>query len=389
MKFPILRKGLHYLDNAATTQKPEIVMDTLKSFYENSNANVHRGIYALSEHATSMLEDARETFARFIKAHPEEIIFTKSATEGFNLLATSISRSFRMKGKNIVTSEMEHHSNFIPFQQIPDAELRVVRYSEGLTPESFASKIDQDTIIATFTGMSNATGLITPAKGIIQALRNKNPETIIIIDATQLAAHSRIDVRELDADFLCFSAHKVYGTLGVGILWGRKELLRKMSPYLYGGNMIDDVSIEKTEWTEIPYKFEAGTIDAAGIIASAAAITSISENFGENNKREESLRDYALKRLKAVEGLDIIGHDGKGKYGPIISFTMDRIHPHDLATVCDKYGICIRAGHHCAQPLMKALGVNSTARISLSFYNTEEDIDALTMAVEEAKRILK
>ena len=407
--FPLLTGPIVYLDSAATTQKPFVVINALKDFYETTNANVHRGIYKISENATAKLEDARKIFAKFINAMPEEIIFTKNATEGFNQLANSLERTIGLKNipkilkkYNIVTTEIEHHSNFIPWQQLSkrmSIGLRVTKYNK-LTQniEDISQYVDENTLFVAFTHMSNVTGLIVDAKEVIAKIRNKNPNAIIIIDATQIVAHRKIDVKDLDADFICFSAHKMYGTTGVGIVYGKKSILEKLEPFFYGGNMIKKVSVNNSEWADVPEKFEAGTIDTPGIFASSEAIKYISsKGFDKLILKEEDLKKYVLKKFSAISEIKVIGHTemevnrygALSNYGPVISFTLENVHPHDLATICDEHNVCIRAGHHCAQPFMNALGVNATSRISISFYNTEKDIDILIESIKRAIHIFK
>lgn len=393
--FPILNKDeLVYLDNAATTQKPQAVIDALKSFYEKNNANAHRGVYSLSENATALLNDARKIFARFINAESHNIIFTKNATESINLIATSIERTFMFeKNDNVVITEIEHHSNFLPWQQLcarQNIEFRVVPYEfESNVIDVISKYVDENTKIVAFTAMSNVTGLMIDVKKHVSSIRKKNKDAIIIIDATQYVAHNTLNVNEWGADFIVFSAHKIYGTMGVGILYAKTRFLERLEPFLYGGSMISSVSIDKSEWADPPERFEAGTIDAAGIIASAEAVKYLQKNFREYMDIEKKLKVYALKRLKGIKGLEIIGHDSKEKYGPVISFIIKNVHPHDLATICDRHNVCIRSGHHCAQPLMKKLGVAATSRASISFYNNTSDIDKLIDAIEDAKKILK
>lgn len=386
-------KSLVYLDNAATTQKPKIVIDSLTGFYETTNANAHRGVYKLSENATAKLEDAREIFAKFISSSKENIIFAKSATEGLNMLALSLERTFVFDKKdNIIVSEIEHHSNFVPWQQLckrTGAEFRIVPYDKNKhVLDKISRYVDENTKIVAFTAMSNVTGLIIDVVSEIKNIRKKNKNVLIIIDATQYVAHKKLDVKEWDADFIVFSAHKIYGTTGVGILYGKTKLFDSIEPFLYGGNMISSVDIVDSTWADIPEKFEAGTIDAPGIVASAQGVLYFKKNYLDYSRQEEILKEYALKRLKTVPGLEIIGHTNKN-YGPVISFVIKGIHPHDLATICDRHNVCIRSGHHCAQPFMKKLGVTATSRISISFYNTTSDIDKLTDAIIDAKKILK
>jgi len=387
-KFPLLKKhkNIVYLDSAATTQKPDEVIQAFTDYYENNNANSHRGLYKLSENATHILREARQEISFFIGAEQEEVIFTKSATEGFNALAQSLEVG---RWNNIVVTEMEHHSNFLPWQQLAKktkAEFIVAKSNNNLS--DIAKYVNSKTAIVAFTGMSNVTGLQPNAKKIIKEIRAKNPKTIIILDATQLVAHKRLNVKTLDADFVCFSAHKLYGPTGVGILYGKLNLLKEIKPFLYGGNMINQVKEKDSTWAEVPEKFEAGTIDTAGIHAFAQAIKFLEKNdFDALLHFEDELKDYALKELKKLEHVTIIGHENKN-YGAVISIKILDLHPHDLAEICSREDICIRAGHHCAQPLMKALNLVATARISLSFYNTKKDIDKFVKTIKKARKII-
>lgn len=393
--FPIFdnNKELVYLDNAATTQKPQIVIDSIKEFYETTNANAHRGVYKLSEDTTNKLEIARAIFASFINAKKENIIFTKNSTEGLNLIAYSLEKTFIFdKEDNVVVTEIEHHSNFVPWQQLcnrTNAEFRVVSYDlKKEAIEKISKYVDKNTKIVAFTAMSNVTGLIIDVKEQISEIREKNKNTIIIIDATQYVAHNRLNINDWDSDFIVFSAHKVYGATGVGIIYGKTKFLETIAPFLYGGNMISTVDSDSSTWADVPEKFEAGTIDAAGIIASASGINYFKNKFYEHKKIEDNLQRYALKRLKTIKGLEIIGHKNKN-YGPVISFILRNVHPHDLATICDRHNVCIRSGHHCAQPFMKKLNVPATSRLSISFYNTVSDIDKLIDSINDAKKILQ
>jgi len=397
------RKGLHYLDNAATTQKPKVVIEAITGYLSKDNANTHRGIYALSENATIKVAEARKIIAGFINAMPEELIFVRNTTEGMNQLTNSLGKDITDTGGNhgnIVVTEIEHHSNFVPWQQLAKSkgmEFRVVRFdAEKNILNPIVDLVDQDTRIVSFTAMSNVTGAILDVKGIAKQIRAKNPNTIIIIDCAQAIAHVKIDVKDLDIDFLSFSMHKLYGPL-IGVVYGKRYLLEKMNPFFYGGNMIHKVTIEESTWADLPEKFEAGTINGPAIVASAVAMNYLHEIGFENSRTvEDKLTKYALKKLKAIPGVKIIGHE-KTKdpnhqiigYGPIISFVVDGIHPHDLAAICDKDEVCIRAGHHCCQPFMDKLGIAATARASIAFYNKKSDIDALITAINDAINIIK
>jgi len=388
--FPIL-KGIHYLDNAATTQKPNTVIESITEFYKAANANTHRGLYKLAEKATEEHENARITLAKFVNALPEEIIFTRNATESFNILARSLESKIK-PGNKLISTEVEHHANFIPWQQLAKrkgAEFIVAKYNPKTHMlESISDLVDEKTKIIAFTQMSNVSGLIIDVKKEISEIRKKNSDAIIIIDAAQSIPHMKIDVKDLDADFLCFSTHKLYGPTGVGVIYGKKELLEKMEPSVFGGHMIDTVRIKDSTWGKIPDKFEAGTANSAGIVASAKAVEYLEKNnLSELFKKEEELKKYLVKKL-IEEDVEIIGHNSE-HYGPVVSFTIKGVHPHDIATIADKYNVCLRAGHHCAQPFMAKLGITDTARASISFYNEKEDVDALIESIKYAKKILR
>lgn len=401
--FPLLKKqkDLHYLDNGATTQKPKVMMNALIEFYETSNANAHRGLYKLSSSATFKLSWARTQVTKFINANNEnEIVFTKSATEALNLLAYSLESSIK-KSDNIIVTELEHHSNYIPWQQLAKrtkAKFKVAKYDkEKYELENIPKLVDKNTAIVALIGMSNVTGQILDIEKIAYEIKQKNPNTLVIIDATQLIAHKKIIARNTEADFLVFSAHKIYGPMGVGVLWGEYEKLSKLRPFLYGGNMIEKVTEKETTWEFPPNKFEAGTIDSAGIYAFGKTLEWLEkQDLSKFWKHEEELKKYALKKLKE-EGIKIYGHDSiqtaddraQKSYGSVISFEVKGIHPHDLATIADKNNVCIRAGQHCCQPLMDRLDIPGTSRISISFYNDKKDIDALIEAIKYAKKILK
>jgi len=399
--FPIFKhlKDLHYLDNAATTQKPKIVIDTISGHLSKENANTHRGIYDLSENVTLKVATSRKIIAEFINAESVEIVFVRNTTEGMNQLANSLGKDLASNQGSIVVTEIEHHSNFVPWQQLAKSkgmELRVVRYdthTESLNP--IVDLIDANTKIVSFTAMSNVTGIQLNVKEIVKQIRAKNPNTIIIVDAAQAIAHEKIDVKDWDCDFLCFSMHKIYGPL-IGVVYGKKSLLEKMHPFFYGGNMIHTVTIAESTWADLPEKFEAGTINGPGIIASAEAIKYIQSIGREHiNNVEEKLTKYALKELRKISQVRILGHtkikDPTNQvqgFGPVISFTIDGIHPHDLATICNKYQVCIRAGHHCCQPFMDKLGIMATTRMSIAFYNKKQDIDTLMVAIKDAIGII-
>jgi cysteine desulfurase / selenocysteine lyase len=389
--FPILRTGIVYLDNAATTQKPKIVIDRLTKFYEEENANPRTGSYAISEKASINLEEARQTFADFINAQTEEIIFTRNATDSFNILADSLALSLSKKD-NIVTTEIEHHSNYVPWQQAAKragALFRVAEYNLEEETLRIDELVDLNTKIVALTLMSNVTGFVPDAEKIIAEIRKKNKNVIIVADGTQAVAHQKIDVKKLDVDFMCFSAHKIYGPTGVGILYGKSLLLGKMEPSRFGGGMIRQVNYADSTWADVPAKFEPGTINAEGIIASAEALKYISsKNPMLLYKKEEELKKYALEKLQNINGINIIGHRLESN-GPVISFTLEGIHPHDISSICARKNVCIRAGHHCAQMFHRRLGIPASTRISLSFYNEKEDIDKLVECINDSIKIFK
>ncbi|RJQ15599.1 cysteine desulfurase [Candidatus Woesearchaeota archaeon] len=377
--FPILQHVV-YLDNAATTQKPKKVIDAIAHFYETSNANAHRGVYQLSMKASQLYDDARKTVADFIHADADEIIFTRNATESINLVAAAVFPL--LKGKEIVLTVMEHHSNLIPWQQFAKKNgftLQFIQMKPDFTLDyqDAEKKINDKTALVAFCQVSNALGTINDAEKII-ALAKKH-HALTLIDAAQSAPHMIVDVKKLDCDFLAFSGHKMLGPMGIGVLYGKKELLEKMQPYQFGGDMIKSVSLEHAEWNDLPMKFEAGTVNVADAVGLAEAIKYL-EHIGMDviEKKEKELLQYALQELKKIKTLKIYHAE---KSSGIISFTMEKVHPHDIASLLDDERICIRAGHHCAMPLMHILGVPATARISFYIYNTREDVDMLVKAL--------
>jgi cysteine desulfurase / selenocysteine lyase len=387
--FPAL-SGKSYLDNAATTQKPQAVIDAITHFYETDNANAHSGIYDSSENTAKLVNESRDAVAKLINADSDEIIFTRNATDSFNMLASSL-KKFMGPGNNIVTTEIEHHSNFVPWQQLAleiGAEFRVAEYSEmneSINPEKY---VDGRTKIVAISGMSNTTGLMPDVEKIIQVIRQKNKNTIIVLDITQLVAHENVDVKKLDCDFACFSAHKLYGPAGIGVLYGKKDMLEQLEPTRFGGGMIRKVTNKESSWADLPDRLEPGTVNAEGIIGTGAAIKYLNDNkLRELFESENVLKEYALKKLREVSGVKIIGHK-KQKHGPVIAFTTGDMHPHDVATICARSNVCIRAGSHCAHPLHQRIGVPATLRISMSFYNDKKDVDKLIDALTDAKRIL-
>lgn len=395
--FPILGQQVNgrrlvYLDNAATTQKPRQVIEALVRYYETSNANIHRGIHTLANRATEQYEAARGSVARFIgAAGPQEVIFTRNATEAINLVARAWGDASISEGDEIVLTVMEHHSNIVPWQLLAARKGARLRYA-GITPDG---RLDLDglrqligprTRLVAVTQMSNVLGTINPVGDIAEMAHAAG--ALLLVDGAQSVPHLPVDVRGLGADFLAFSAHKMLGPTGVGVLWAREELLAAMPPFLGGGDMIAVVREEMSTWAELPHKFEAGTPNIADVIAFGEAIAYL-EGIGMANVRrhEEELTALALERLGRVPGLRVFGPASAAERGGVVSFAMEAAHPHDVATIADGYGVAIRAGHHCAQLLMRALGVPATSRASFSIYNGEDDLEALIEALEGVNRV--
>ena len=393
--FPILNqevngKTLVYLDNAATTQKPQAVIDRVTNYLSEENANIHRGVHHLSMNATVAYDDARTTIAKFINASSaKEIIFVRGATEAVNLVAHSFCKNLLQKDDEILVTEMEHHANIIPWQIIAKSTgakvIPIAITDEGeIDLKDFESKINDRTKMAAFVHVSNALGTINPAKEMIATLKSKNIP--VLLDGAQAVAHQAVDVQDLDCDFYVFSSHKLFGPDGIGVLYGRKELLKEMPPYQGGGDMINIVSFEGTTFRTPPERFEAGTPNISGAIGLKKAIEYITELGWDNiHEIESSLLEHATEILSAIPTLKITG-TAKNKV-PVISFTMGSAHPHDIATILDTNAIAVRAGHHCAQPLMKRLGVSATTRASMSFYNTIDEINQLGDALKKVSNI--
>jgi cysteine desulfurase/selenocysteine lyase len=395
--FPILLekvngKSLVYFDNAATTQKPKQVVDALNNYYYTSNANIHRGIHSLAEKATSAFEATRHTVQKFINAaHPEEIIFTRGVTEGINLVANTFGKTYIHKGDEIIISTMEHHSNIVPWQMLCEekgAILRVIPITDNgeIIFEEYLKLLSPKTKLVSIVHASNALGTINPVEEIIQHAHAVGAK--VLVDGAQSASHLDIDVQNMNCDFFAISAHKLYGPTGVGILYGKKDLLEAMPPYHGGGEMIKEVTFEKTTYNELPYKFEAGTPNIADVVAFKAAIDYIN-TLGKNNiaAYEHELLTYATNQLLQIEGLRIIG-TAKNKVS-VASFVIEGVHHQDLAIILDQQGVAIRTGHHCTQPLMYRLGILGTSRASFSFYNTKEEIDAMMIALNKAVKMLR
>jgi cysteine desulfurase/selenocysteine lyase len=393
--FPILHQQVYghplvYLDNAATSQKPRAVIDVISRYYERGNANIHRGVHFLSEHATEEHEAARRTVQRFLNAPDKrEIIFVRSATEGVNLVAQTYGRKHVGSDDEVLITAMEHHSNIVPWQMLceeKDAKLRVIPINDRgeLVMEELPKLLTPRTKMLAVTHVSNALGTINPLKKIIETAHSHGAP--VLVDGAQAAPHLRIDVQELDADFYVFSGHKVYGPTGIGVLYGKRELLEAMPPYQGGGDMIRSVTFEKTLYNDLPYKFEAGTPNIGGAIGLGAAIDYISHLGIENIARyEHDLLEYATDALTATPGVRLIGT--AAEKAAVVSFILEGIHPHDIGTILDREGIAIRTGHHCAQPVMQRFHIPATARASFALYNTRAEVDALVAGIEKVKEV--
>jgi cysteine desulfurase / selenocysteine lyase len=395
--FPILNqkiygKPLVYLDNAATTQKPSIVIDAISKYYSGQNSNVHRGVHYLSMMATEAFENSRKTIADFINAeNSHEIIFTSGTTESVNLVAHSFGQKFISEGDNIIISAMEHHSNIVPWQILCEekgAKLSVIPINEEgeIDFEAFEKMLNENAGFVAITHVSNALGTVNPIKKIIDLAHNY--DVPVLIDGAQGISHLKVDVNELDCDFYCFSAHKMYGPMGIGVLYGKEKFLEKMIPYKAGGEMIEKVTFEKTTFNELPYKFEAGTPNVAGVLGFDAAIKYLTElSIEKTSTYETDLFSYATNALQKIESLKIIG-TAKEKIS-IISFLIGDIHPFDAGTIIDKTGIAVRTGHHCAEPLMDRYQIPGTIRASFVFYNTKEEVDSLVKSIYVVKKMFE
>ena len=389
--FPILRKKVHdknlvYLDNAATTQKPTYVIDKVNKYYTTMNANIHRGVHALSQEATEEFEHARIQIKQFINAlGKNEIVFTRGTTESINLVASSYGRANIKEGDEIIISQMEHHSNIVPWQLLckeKNAKLRIIPINDDgeLIYEEFEKLVNEKTKFVSIVYVSNSLGTINPVKKIINyAHQFKIP---VLVDAAQALNHIHVDVQDLNCDFLAFSGHKIYGPTGIGALYGKVELLDAMPPYQGGGDMISKVTFEETTYNELPHKFEAGTPDIAGAIGLGAAIEYISKiGIDKIKEHEKSLLEYATKQVEEVPGLRIIGK-AKEKTS-VLSFVLENIHPHDIGTFLDFEGVAIRTGHHCTQPVMQRYCIPATSRASFAMYNTKEEVDVLVNGLKK------
>ena len=393
--FPILGrevygKPLVYFDNAATTQKPQCVIDAISEAYCNENANVHRGIHFLSQHATDLMESARDKVRQFIGAgSTEEIIFTRGTTESINLLASSFSSAFLKEGDEVIISGMEHHSNIVPWQIQSERygfRIKVIPVLDNgeLDLEAFKALVSDKTRLVSITHVSNVLGTVNPVSEIISLAHSHGIP--VAVDGAQSVPHIKVNVQELGADFYAFSGHKIYGPTGIGVLYGRKELLEQMPPYQGGGEMIKRVTFEKTTYNELPYKFEAGTPDYVGSIALAKALDYV-QGIGMDNiaAYESELCSYAIERLNGIPDMRIIGN--AVHRSAVVSFLVGDIYPSDMGTLLDRLGIAVRTGHHCAEPLMDRLGIPGTVRASFAFYNTKHEIDSLAEGIERVKQM--
>jgi len=390
-EFPILskkvnNKSLIYLDNASTTQKPRAVIETIQNYYESTNSNIHRGVHHLSQKATEEYENSRETIQHFIGAKSsKEIVFVRGATEAVNLVANSYVRPLLSEGDNIIISQMEHHANIVPWQIIAKqkkTEIRVIPINEKgeLIISELDNLIDNQTKFISLNHVSNSLGTVNPIEQLIQKAHQNNIR--IMIDGAQAVQHMKVNVSDLDVDFYCFSGHKMYGPTGIGILYGKKEILDKMEPYQGGGDMIKSVTFEKTIYNDVPHIFEAGTPNIVGAIGLGKAVDFIEKMTLEKiEEHEMNLLDYATEKISEIKGVKIIGTSNKK--ASVISFIMEGIHPHDIGTIMDNLGIAIRAGHHCTQPVMDFYEIPATARASFAIYNTEEDVDKLIEGIEK------
>ena len=393
--FPLLRQRVHgkplvYLDNAATTQKPQAVIDRLVRYYSEENANIHRGVHVLSVAATDAYDAARERVRRFVHAaEAREIVFVRGATEAINLVAATYGRAHVGAGDEVVVSEMEHHSNIVPWQMLCEekgASLRVIPMTDAgeLRLDEYVRLLGPRTRIVAVTHVSNALGTINPVEQIVRLAHDRGVP--VLIDGAQAVAHMPVDVQAIDCDFYVFSGHKVFGPTGIGVLYGRASLLDEMPPYQGGGDMIRSVTFERTLYSDTPQKFEAGTPNIAGVVGLHAAMADLTDVGLERvTAHEHDLLAYGTEALSQIDGVRLTGT--APRKAAILSFVIAGIHPHDLGTILDRDGIAIRAGHHCCQPLMARLGVAATARASLAFYNTREEIDALVASIRTAKAV--
>ena len=393
--FPIFEnRDISYLDSGATSQKPQYVINAVEEFYKKFNANPHRGAYSLSLEATEQYENTREKIAKFINArNKEEIIFSKNASESLNLIAYSYGLSNLKQKDEVVLSIMEHHSNLVPWQFVTKQTNSILKYMYinnefELSKEEIESKITDKTKVVGITHISNVLGTINNVKEIIKYAHKKG--AIVIVDASQSIPHTKVDVQDLDADFLVFSGHKMFAPLGIGVLYGKKELLNKMPPFLMGGDMIEYVYEQNTTYAPLPNKFEAGTQNVEGVVGLGAAIDYI-ESIGYEtiNKVEQEVTEYAVNELSKLNFIEMYVTPNKQNHSSVVSFNVRGVHPHDVASILDVNGVCIRSGNHCAQPLLRYMGMDSTCRASFSIYNTKEDVDKLVDALNKTYKMFE
>jgi|TARA_B100001971_G_C18221758_1_gene557669 cysteine desulfurase/selenocysteine lyase len=393
--FPILNVKVHgkpliYLDSAATSQKPKQVIESVSDYYENYNSNIHRSIHKLGEEATLAYEDVHKKVAEFINAEFEEIIFTKNTTESLNLLAYSLTQDLK-EGDEIIISQMEHHSNFVPWQQLAkknNLKLKFIEIDEegNLKLDQLNELLNEKTKIVSLTHVSNVLGTINPIEEISKIIKEKS-KALFVVDGAQAVPHMKVDVKDLDVDFYAFSGHKMLGPTGIGILYGKKELLEKMQPFLYGGEMIKEVTLEDTKFNDLPWKFEAGTMNIAQAIGLKAAIDYL-EKIGMKNiqNHDQELVNYCYEKLSEIKEVEIYGPKERSS---LISFNIKNVHAHDTATILDGEGIAVRAGHHCAMPLHTELNIPASVRASFYLYNTKEEIDKLVEAIHKVIKVFK
>ncbi|MCL0030665.1 cysteine desulfurase [Dehalococcoidia bacterium] len=391
--FPILDrkvngKNLVYLDNAATSQKPKEVIDSIRDYYMNHNANVHRGVHLLSVEATDAYENARIQISDLINCpNSNSIIWTRNATESINLVASSWALDNLKKGSNIIITNAEHHSNLVTWQQVSEktgCDLRYLNISDGFDLSDFENLIDEKTKLVAVTHMSNVLGYVVPIEEIVPLARKYDAK--VLVDGAQSVPHMPVDVLDLDIDFLVFSAHKMLGPTGIGVLYAKLDLLEDMNPYMFGGDMILEVTYEDAKWNRLPYKFEAGTPNISGAISTGVAANYLMKIGMENVwEHENSITKYALEKFRELNNFNVIGDNVSQRRGGVISFTHNKIHPHDIGTILDKQGIAIRTGHHCAMPLIRSYGVVAAARASFYIYNTFQEVDQLAEALQDAE----
>ena len=391
--FPILDrkvngKNLVYLDNAATSQKPKEVIDSIRDYYMNHNANVHRGVHLLSVEATDAYENARIQISDLINCpNSNSIIWTRNATESLNLVASSWALDNLKKGSNIIITNAEHHSNLVTWQQVSEktgCDLRYLNISDGFDLSDFENLIDEKTKLVAVTHMSNVLGYVVPIEEIVPLARKYDAK--VLVDGAQSVPHMPVDVLDLDIDFLVFSAHKMLGPTGIGVLYAKLDLLEDMNPYMFGGDMILEVTYEDAKWNRLPYKFEAGTPNISGAISTGVAANYLMKIGMENVwEHENSITKYALEKFRELNNFNVIGDNVSQRRGGVISFTHNKIHPHDIGTILDKQGIAIRTGHHCAMPLIRSYGVVAAARASFYIYNTFQEVDQLAEALQDAE----